>query len=59
MVTAQARFTKADLKRAAGGVVAAGLSVARIEIDPSGKIVIIPGAPKTQQRDSDEWADLE
>lgn len=46
------------MKRAAGGVVAAGLSIAKIEIDPNGKIVIIPGRPKAKA-DNDEWADLE
>ncbi len=57
-MTAQARFTKADVKRAASGVLSAGLNVAKIEIDPNGKIVIIPGSPKEAGR-SDEWADLE
>ncbi len=57
-MTAQARFTQADLKRAAAGVTAAGLAIARIEIDPNGKIVIIPGKP-TIRRDANEWADLE
>lgn len=57
-MTAQARFTQADLRRAAGGVMAAGLPVARIEIDPNGKIVIIPGTPK-KAAEVDEWGDLE
>lgn len=46
------------MKRAAAGVLAAGLSIAKIEIDPKGKIVIIPG-DNANRRDSDEWADLE
>jgi hypothetical protein len=58
-VTAQARFTQADLKRAAAGVVAAGLAIARIEIDREGKIVIIPGATQNQSGNDNEWADLE
>lgn len=57
-MTVQARFTQADLKRATAGVVSAGLDIARIEIDPSGKIVIIPGQPKAR-RESNEWEDLE
>lgn len=56
-MTAQARFKQADVKRAASGVEAAGLPVARVEIDPNGKIVVIVGQP-SQPRDNDEWADL-
>ena len=57
-MTAPARFRQSDMKRAAAGVMAAGLPIAKIEIDPNGKIVIIPGLP-TQQPGSDEWGDLE
>lgn len=57
-MSAHVRFTQADLKRAANGVQAAGLAIARIEIDPNGKIVIIPGQPKNR-RDVNEWADLD
>lgn len=57
-MTAVARFREADIKRAASGLKRAGIPIARIEIDPSGKIVIIPGQP-TAVRDTDEWADLE
>lgn len=57
-MTAQARFTQADLKRAAAGVVAAGLGIAKIEIDRDGKITIVPGEPAKQQEQS-PWADLE
>lgn len=57
-MSAPVRFTKADLKRAASGVAAAGFDIARIEIDPSGKIVIIPGRPDIR-RGVNEWADLE
>jgi hypothetical protein len=58
-MTAQARFTQADLKRAVAGVVAAGQAIARIEIDREGKIVIIPGAIKNRIGNDNEWADLE
>lgn len=57
-MTAQARFTQADLKRAAAGVQAAGLPISRIEIDPNGKIVIITGQPQNRGEPG-EWADLE
>ena len=58
-MTARARFTQADLKRAAAGVTLAGIAIARIEIDRDGKIVIIPGSPKSEPGNDNEWADLE
>lgn len=57
-MTAPVRFTQTDLKRAVAGVKAAGENIARIEIDPNGKIVIIPGQPKTRQGKS-VWDALE
>ncbi|MFS0736975.1 hypothetical protein ABC347_07985 [Sphingomonas sp. 1P06PA] len=36
-----ARFKQADLTRAVKGVEAAGMRVGRVEIDPTGNIVII------------------
>jgi len=57
-VTRPAKFTQADLKRAVSGVVAAGVLIGRIEIDPNGKIVILPATGKPEH-DNDEWADLE
>lgn len=57
-MTAKARFKQADIKRAAAGVKLAGFDIARIEIDHTGKIVIIPGAQK-RAADNDEWRDLE
>jgi hypothetical protein len=57
-MTAAARFTQADMRRATAGVMSAGLRIAKIEIDPTGKIVIIPGMPKTGEGKS-EWGDLE
>ncbi len=57
-MTAPARFTQADIKRAAAGVVGAGLQIAKIEIDHNGKIVIIPGKPRATG-ESSEWQDLE
>jgi hypothetical protein len=44
-VSAPARFTQADLKRAAAGVRAAGLPVARVEVDREGRIAVIVGQP--------------
>ena len=57
-MSAVVRFKQADVKRAAAGVIAAGLPVAKIEIDPNGKIVIFPGQPK-EDAGSNAWADLE
>lgn len=57
-MTAPARFTKADLKRAASGVAAAGFPIAKIEIDRDGKITIIPGLQENRGETS-AWADLE
>ena len=57
-MTAHVRFKQADVKRAAAGTLAAGLIIAKIEIDPNGKIVIIPGTPKPES-EVNEWADLE
>lgn len=57
-MTGRARFTQADLKRAVSAVVAAGVKIGRIEIEPSGKIVIFP-AQGDRPLDDHEWADLE
>lgn len=44
-MTARAtRFRQADVTRALRGAIAAGQRVARAEIDPNGKIVIVFGA---------------
>ncbi|MBR2268745.1 hypothetical protein N6H05_14940 [Sphingobium sp. WTD-1] len=53
-----ARFTKADIKRAASGMAAAGFRNMRVEIDPNGKIVILTEQPN-QRRDGEGWEDLE
>lgn len=42
MANRPANFTQADVSRAIKATVAAGLSVGRIEIDQTGRIVIIP-----------------
>ncbi|MBB4856969.1 hypothetical protein HNO88_000266 [Novosphingobium chloroacetimidivorans] len=57
-MTARARFRQADVTRAAAGMARAGVPVQKIEIDPTGKIVIFPGTPE-KKADSNEWADLE
>ena len=57
-MTAAARFTQSDLKRATAGVLSAGLQIAKIEINRNGSIIIIPGNDK-QRTENEEWADLE
>ena len=58
-MTAPARFKQADVKRAGAGALSLGLTIARIEIEPNGKIVIIPGEPDPNAGNDNEWADLE
>jgi hypothetical protein len=57
-MSAPARFTKADVRRAVTGVAAAGLPVASVRIHPNGHIEVLLGKPK-EAHQSDEWADLE
>lgn len=57
-MTAPVRFKQSDIKRAAAGILSAGLAIAKIQIDPDGRIVIIPGVAK-HKPDNDEWADLD
>ncbi len=51
------RFNQADLTRAVKGATAAGMKVARIEIDADGKIVLVSGdaAPMGPASDFDTW----
>ena len=53
-----ARFTKADIRRAIAGAIAAGQPVASYRIHPNGYIEVLLGKPKPAH-DNDEWADLE
>ena len=56
MARASAKFRKADLKRAVEAVTAAGQVVARVEVDPNGKIVIVTGVAAAREPTSlDEW----
>jgi hypothetical protein len=43
-VTRRAAFRQTDVCRAVKGATAAGVSIARIEVDANGKIVIVAGA---------------
>jgi hypothetical protein len=54
MARAPATFRKADLRRAVEAVVAAGQTVARIEVDPNGRIVIVT-ADELERREENSW----
>lgn len=41
-MTAPARFKREDLTRAVKGVRDAGVEIGRVEIDPTGRIIILP-----------------
>jgi len=57
-MTAPALIRKADVARMVAGVKAAGETIRKIEIDPTGKIAIITG-PHESRIGENEWADLE
>lgn len=57
-MTAPVKFKRDDVKRAASGVLAAGLPIRKVEIDPNGKIIILTGHAKDTADDDDEWQDL-
>ena len=53
-------FRQADVTKAVKAVVAAGVDIARVEIDAAGKIVIVTGKPEAQDSNearagSNEW----
>jgi hypothetical protein len=55
MSRAPAIFRKADLRRAVEAVVAAGQVVARIELDPDGKIIIVTTGETEQKEEGNSW----
>jgi hypothetical protein len=50
-------FKQSDLTKAVRGVVAAGVSVAKVEVDKTGKIVVVVGEPSKSASQSplDQW----
>lgn len=55
MTRAPATFRKADLRRAVEAVTAAGQIVARVELDPNGKIVIVTADGEAERREENSW----
>jgi hypothetical protein len=54
MTRAPATFQKRDVRRAVEAVIAAGQIVARVEIDPNGKIIVVTAAD-LERREGNEW----
>lgn len=56
-------FRQQDVTRALRATVAAGIEVARVEIDRSGKIVLVTGKPSgpvvEQRPEANEWDGVE
>jgi hypothetical protein len=59
MARAPSAFRQQDVTRAVKAVAAAGVGVARVEIDKAGKIVIVTGQPAPQDDLDRELADLD
>ncbi len=50
MTRAACTFREADVRRAIRAVTAAGLEVARVEIEPGGKIIVVAGKPSAESK---------
>jgi len=58
-VSRRALFKTRDVTRASEAVVNAGLKVARVEIDPSGKIVVVCGDANAEPPPGDAFGQWE
>lgn len=60
MSRSPALFRQSDLTRALKGAQAAGLSVARVEVDASGKLVVVIGEPAkaAEGQPTNEWDEV-
>lgn len=59
MSRARSAFRQQDVTRAVRAVMAAGEQVRRVEVDKSGKIVVIVGQEAPQPGQSNEWDDVQ
>jgi len=49
-------FRQRDVTKAVRAVAAAGMSVAKVEVDKAGKIIVVVGKPdKTKEPEQNEW----
>jgi hypothetical protein len=58
MSRARQHFRQTDITKAIKAAVAAGLPVARVEVSPEGRIIVIAGAPGEGQNpatEANEW----
>ena len=58
MARGPATFKQRDVRAAVRAVVAAGVEVARVEVDKEGKITVITGKPQAAENDKggpNEW----
>ena len=53
------KFKKTDVTRAAKGILAAGIGIARVEISRDGVIVVVPGKPREDAAPAEnEWDEV-
>ena len=55
MARSPSTFRQADVTRAVRAVVAAGVGIAQVEIDKSGKIVIVAASQPDEGAEANEW----
>jgi hypothetical protein len=55
MSRAPQTFRQRDVTKAVKAVAAAGMPVARVEVDNAGKIIVVIGEPGKAEADTNEW----